>query len=110
MAAYTHNMSELVWYWPRVGTGDFGEIEYGEPEERMVRWQDTTEVVTDADGRQIVSSAIVYVDRPVAEQGKMQRGVDCPDDQPPPEAREVIRVGQSPSLDQTTVLHKAWLK
>ena len=104
-------MNERVWYYPPAGNDGFGGLNYGDPEERMCRWQDQIKLVRDAQGREVTSAAVVYVNSPVQAEGLLVRNLgDYPEPTPPETARRIIITGESPSLDQTRALHKAWME
>ena len=111
MTPWTRNMNERVWYYPPVGNDGFGALVYGAPEERLCRWQDQMKLVRDAQGRESMSAATVYVYSPVVAEGLMFRSSDdYPDGVPPEGSRRIIATCESPSLDQTRVLHKVFLE
>ncbi|HLU47608.1 MAG TPA: hypothetical protein VK116_05975, partial [Planctomycetota bacterium] len=62
----------------------------------------------DAQGRETVSNAVVYVDRPLAMAGRIFRGISA-EPHPPRLAKEIRDIGDSPSLDGELVLHKVLL-
>lgn len=106
--SYTHNMRERVTYWPVSGTDTFDSPLFGMPEPRMARWQDVAVLFRDAEGREVVSQAVVYVDREVKLGGYLFRGVSAAGT-PPDGAFEIRQTGKSPNLTQTVTLHKAML-
>lgn len=107
-AYYDHNMRESVTFWPKAANDGFGGLTYGDPRVILARWQDSVEVVTDAQGRQVASSATVYLAEDIEEEGLILRGESY--DDPPADVQEIIAVARSPSLDQQYTLIKAYLK
>ena len=117
MAAYTSGMVQYATYWaPGVNDG-FGGVAYGAPVAIMCRWQDDAALVRSAQGQEVTSSAIVYVDRALLPEGYLALGdhtseVDSDGMLDPLEvegAHKIIQVGTSPSLDASLVLNKVWL-
>ena len=47
-------------YWEYSGPDGYGGSNYEDPVEIQVRWQDSTELITDATGKEIVSNAAVW--------------------------------------------------
>lgn len=108
---WTRNMRERIWYYPPAGNDGMGGLIYGLPEERLCRWQDGTNLVRDAQGREVPSSATVYLNLAVVAEGVLLRGdVDYPEETPPTTAKRIITTQDSPSLDQTRVLYKAMVE
>lgn len=93
---YTHNMPQTATYQPPVGQNGFGDPQFGAAVDVLCRWQDKADLFRDAQGREVVSSAVVYVAQ-VVEVGGLLDG------------REIRNVALSPSLDGVTQLVKAWL-
>lgn len=62
----------------------------------------------DAQGREVVSQSIVYVNAPVVNGGKLFRGVSV-SGAPEAAALEIRQVGDSPNLTQSLSLTKAYL-
>lgn len=67
MTAYTRNMTQEATYWPPGPNDGFGGQMMGTPVLITCRWQDQAILFRDADGREVTSSAVVYVDRDLAE-------------------------------------------
>lgn len=103
--AYTENMHEALTYWPPGGNDGYGGVLYGNPIAIAGRWQDKRILFRDAQGRETVSDAVIYVDRELALAGKLFRGVSL-ELNPPALAKEIRDLQQSPSLDNELVLHK----
>lgn len=105
MAIYSRNMMQNATYFPPDGQTAFGEVQYGAAQSVLVRWQDKTDLFRDDEGRERVSSAVVYVDQEVAIGGRLGLGTmtDAAD------AKEIRNVGKTPSLRGDKDLVKAWL-
>lgn len=109
MRNYTRNMHQLATYWGPPEPDGLGDLTFPSPTSRLVRWEQKAEVVTDPQGREIVSSAVVYVDRPVELGGYMLLGDVTTADPRNTIAAEVKQVGAVPNLRGTMVLNKAWM-
>jgi len=105
MAFYTRNMTQDATYFPPNGQNTFLDLAFGASVAVKVRWQDKADLFRDAQGREVVSSAVVYVDRLVAVGGRLGLGTLTS----AASAREIRNVGQSPALQGDTTLVKAWL-
>lgn len=106
--AYTDNMTEALTYWPPAGNTGFGDVTYGNPVAIIGRWQDKRVLFRDAQGRETVSDAVVYVDRALELAGKLYRGESAALN-PVAAAKEIRDVQQSPSLEGELALHKVLL-
>jgi hypothetical protein len=111
MTAYTKNMRQTATYWPPEDNDGFGGRVLGYPRTIQCRWQDTTDLFRDAEGREAVGTAIVYPAEELQLRGYLALGdhTDVSDPKDLAEAYEVRRVQQSPSLAATEVLHKVFL-
>lgn len=107
-APYTRNMPHAATYWPRGSNDGFGGVAYGEPVAITCRWQDVAELFRDPQGREVTSSAVVYVSEECPVGGKLFLGTSL-ELSPPATAREVRQAGVSPSLGGALDLHKVWL-
>lgn len=107
-AAYSENMPETLTYWAPGGNDGYGGVSYGNPTPVAGRWQDKRILFRDAQGREVVSEAVVYVDRELELAGRLLRG-ESADLNPPAAAKEIRDVGRSPSLDGEEELHKVIL-
>jgi len=105
MPFYTRSMTQDATYFPPNGQNAFGDLSFGAAVAVKVRWQDKADLFRDAQGREVVSSAVVYVDRLVAVGGRLGLGTLSS----ATTAREIRNVGQSPALHGDTTLVKAWL-
>lgn len=101
---YARNMMQEARYYPPEGQNAFGDMSYGPGVSLMVRWQDRAELFRTVDGREAVSSAIVYCDQNVEIGGKIGLGSASVSG-----AREIRNVGRTPDLRGQVTLIKAWL-
>lgn len=95
-------------YWGAPQPDGFGGITYSDPVEISCRWDEKTKVVTDNNGKEIVSKAEVLVTQDVDEEGYLYLGtIDDLDssEQDSPEdvvgAWEIKRVDASPLFRST---------
>jgi hypothetical protein len=105
MAYYARNMTQDATYFPPDSQNAFGDLAFGSPVAVKVRWQNKADLFRDATGREVMSSAIVYVDRDVVIGGRLGLGTLTDAN----EAREIRNAGKSPSLRGDVQLVKAWL-
>lgn len=61
MSIYTRLRRQWAVYWPCTGYDDNGKPIHGDPEKIKVRWDDLTQIYTDAKGTQRASNAEVIV-------------------------------------------------
>jgi hypothetical protein len=101
---YTRNMTQQATYYPPAGQNGFGDVSYGAGVPLAVRWQDKADLFRDAQGREVVSSAIVYCSQDVAVGGKIGLGSATVG-----ESKEIRNVGRSPDLTGQVTLVKVWL-
>lgn len=110
MAPYTRHMHQTITYWSPDGIDAFGGRTFGAPLEIKGRWQDKADLFRDSDGREVVSSAVVYVDQDVELRGYLYLGSSSASNpQTVDGAREIRNIGRSPDLGATQTLHKVWL-
>lgn len=105
---YARNMTETVTYWPPGETDAFGTPTLGAPVSLSARWQDQADLFRDADGREVTSAAVVYVDQPVMVRGQVFRGESVAAT-PPEGALEIRQVAITRSLGGSEQLTKAML-
>lgn len=104
MAIYSRNMTQTATYYPPAGQNGFGDLAYGSAEPVLVRWQDKAELFRDTQAREVMSSAVVYVDQVCEIGGKIGLGSATIT-----EAREIRQLGRTPSLKGDQELVKLWL-
>ena len=105
-------MTQEATYWPPGVPDGFGGLDFSGcmPVLIMCRWQDDAVLFRDAQGREVTSSSIVYVDRDVAVRGFLVLG-DHTTELPHRVvgAFEIRQVGKSPLLSESETLYKAFL-
>lgn len=91
----------------------YGKPSFANQTEINCRWEDRQEKFVDANKREVLSRAVVYVDREVLPGEYLWLGLigDAPESDPLliPSAHEVRASGAIPSVDAGTTLRKAWL-
>ena len=110
LAPVTRPLKQDATYWPP-GAGDgFGGVAYGAAVAIKCRWQDKIELFRNAQGQEVASSAVIYIDREVQPKGIVALGdyTDLDDPLSVYGAREVGFFGASPSVNATKALYKAW--
>ena len=105
MAVYTRNMRQDATYFPPAGQNGFGDLSFGAGVPVKCRWQNKTDLFRDQQGREVMSSAVVYVAQEVAIGGRLGLGTVASAD----DALEIRNVGESPDLRNQFTLVKAWL-
>lgn len=103
----TRQLKQDASYWPPAGNDGYGGVAYGAAVAIKCRWQDVAELFRNAQGQEVTSSAVVYVDRALAIRGKLALGIIT--GTPPAAAREIRQTGSSPSVDAQRALLKVWL-
>ena len=109
-SAYTRNMTQSATYWAPGASNVYGKIAFGSPVIIKCRWQEKAELFKDAQGNQLVSSAIVYPNQALSREGYLFLGESVSTS--PREllgAFEIKQIGSSPSLGGSQELNKAWL-
>lgn len=104
MAIYTRNMTQDATYYPPAGQNGFGDLSYGAGVAIKCRWQDKADMFRDTEGREVISSAVVYPAYDCAVGGKIGLGAATV-----AEATEIRQRGSSPSLKADQELIKLWL-
>lgn len=110
VTAYTRNMNQQATYWAPLGNDGFGGLSYDAPVLVRCRWQERVTLVRNAQGKEVPSRAVVYVDRKMVPQGLLILG-DFTAANDPLElgASEILSAGSSPNLRATLELNKVWL-
>jgi hypothetical protein len=108
MLNYKRNMTQSAVYWAPGPKDGFGKITLAAGVIIACRWENKQELFRDAEGKEVLSSAIVYPEMPLAIGGYLYEGTDTTVD-PRTAGREVRAVGQSPSLSGNVRLTKVWL-
>lgn len=105
MTLYTRNMTQTATYFAPLGETAFGLQQYDTGVNVVCRWQDKTDLTKDSEGREVVSTSTVYVGTEVAVRGRLKLGADETID----DAKEIISISRSPSLDGSKELLKVML-
>jgi hypothetical protein len=103
-------MTKTATYWPPGAANLYGKIALDSPIKIKCRWQEKAELFKDAQGNQLVSSAIVYPNQVLSREGYLFLGESVstsPRDVSG--AFEIKQIGSSPSLNGSEELNTAWL-
>jgi hypothetical protein len=73
-AMIAKNCPETCVYWGNPVSDGEGGFEFDEPIEISCRWQDMQQLISDNNGEQVTSMALVYVTQDLDEQGMLYRG------------------------------------
>lgn len=107
---YTDDMNQTATYWSPGANDGLGGFSFGAPIQIACRWQNTAVLFKDTQGKDVVSSAVVYPDRPLLAAGWIFLGVSAVSNpRTVTGAQEIKQIGQSPDLDDEYVLNKVWL-
>jgi hypothetical protein len=68
-------LTEEITYWAPLTPDQFGKVAVAAPITIKCKWEDVQELFINAQGEEVRSSAMVYVDRDVVEQGWLFRGI-----------------------------------
>lgn len=110
MALYTDDMNQTATYWAPGALDAYGTPGFGSPVTLACRWQGKTDLIRTPDGREVVSSSVVYPEYELATGGWLYLGTSVAADPRLVEgAYEVLNVGHSRDLDDDLILWKAWL-
>lgn len=116
---FTRLLRQTVVYWETDSTDVFGNTSWEAGIEIKARWEEQAEDVLNADGENVVSKAVVYVDgdQDIVMDGVMFLGVksslttaQIPDPDRVANAYRIIAVRNSPELRNRRSLKKLWLK
>lgn len=107
---YTRNMRDTATYWAPGAVGIDGMPTYAAPVTVACRWQNVSVLFKDAQGRDAVSSSVVYPEIPLVIQGYLFQGVSVASDPRTVDtAREIKQHQQSPALTRDLILNKVFL-
>lgn len=110
ISPYTRNMNQQATYWAPGQNDGMGGLVYGAPVLVQCRWQDRVTMVRNAQGVEVPSRSVVYVDREMEPQGMLLKGDHTAVADPlSVRASEILSVGSSPNLRATQQLLKVWL-
>lgn len=112
MSFMQRRMNDTITYWPKAGDDGFGGSTFGKPDKIRGRWERRSELYRDGQGREVRSSAVVYVDQDVVQGGFLALGQHTHHEDPRDvaKAREIRFVAVSGSVrDPNEVLRKVML-
>lgn len=110
MKSITRGLNQKATYWAKTGKNGFNEPTFAAPVVVTCRWQDKTDLIRNTQGKEVASSAVVYVDRVLSAEGYLLLGANKNiSNVRDSDAREIIAVNSTPSLNARKVLHKVWL-
>lgn len=104
-------LNQTATYWAPGAYDAFGQPALVAPAQLACRWQSKTDLIRTPQGREVVSSAVVYPASAIVTGGWMYLGASvAADPRVLAGAYEVLNVGASPDLDDETLIsHRAWL-
>ena len=108
---YTRNMTQTATYWQPLGITASGQTTFNAPILIKCRWQNKNDVFKNTEGKDEVSSAVVYPNSQLEIRGYLALGDETANAYPldVASAFEIKNVGSSPALDGSQELIKAWL-
>lgn len=112
MSWITDNLKQTVVYWANPVPDGYGGFTFDTPVELSGRWEYRNDLFIDGKGREVRSSAVVYVSEDVAVGGWLFLGelIDLTSDWSiPNEAKEIRGFRKVPDLDAVYFERKAWL-
>lgn len=104
----TSRLTETITYWAPASNDGFGGVGYAAPVPRLARWEDKAELFRDAQGREVTSSAVVFVDADVENAGHLYRGVSA-SASPITGSKEIRAVGKIDNLTGFKRVLQVWL-
>jgi hypothetical protein len=108
MSIATRNLKQTATLWTAGATDVYGNRTWSAPVPIPCRWEDVQEKVLDFQGNEIISKAIVYVDRDLSNNDYIGLGVYS-DLTPPAAAKEVRNFSKIPNLAATQYVRKVIL-
>lgn len=110
------NLNQTAVYWGSPVPDGYGGRTYDDPVEIPCRWVNTTEVITDGKGNEIVCRAEVQVSQDLDEQGTLYLGtledLDSDEEADPTKilgAYRIKRFDKTPTIKGTSFYRKAYL-
>jgi len=98
MGFNTDNYHQVVTYWTATGRDAYGNQGFGTPVTTKARWEQRTFLVRDASGREVASSARVWIDETLSEEDFLFLGTSVAAT-PPEAARQVLARQLIPDVD-----------
>lgn len=115
MSLITRMRKQKAVYWGSPTPDGTGDYTFATAVEIDCRWEDTQKLIRDSQGKEIVATAKVYVDRDVVVGGFLKLGtlVSLASDHTNPRliegAQEIRSFGKLPNFKVTEYLRTAWL-
>jgi len=112
---FSRLLRQTITYWEPDSTDVYGNTSWDAGVEIKARWEEKTENVLNADGENVASRAVVYVDgdQSIEVDGRMFLGVKSEltaAQIPDPDSYRIIMVANSPDLRDRRSIKKIWLK
>lgn len=105
---YSRKMYQTATYWAPGGRTVTGQATFLAPVNISCRWEDKQTLIKNKEGKDVVSDATVYTDRPLAIEGYLKLGVSVETD-PRSVAREIQAVGKTVNVRARKRLNKVLL-
>lgn len=110
------NLNQTCVYWGTPVDNGYGGFTYADPVELSCRWDDTTEIIKDAKGEEVVSNAKVQVSQDVDENGLMFLGdlddLDSSEEEDPTtvaNAYKILKFDSIPTIKGSRFFRLAYL-
>jgi hypothetical protein len=104
------SLRETITYWAPSGETQFGGKSFAAPVTVKCHWEDHNEYYNDEAGREFLSKARIFCDRPVSALGYLYRGTSTAVDPTTLSGAEEIRVTSSiPDIASLRKLHTAYV-
>lgn len=106
----TDLMKQTATYWPPGTPDGSGAYSFSSPSSISCRWENKQDRFTDAQGRQLISAAIVYPDQLLQNQGWLYLGTSTESDPHDVSgAYEIKAFSSIPDMSGQYIQYKAWL-
>ncbi len=112
MGVATRHLEEEITHWPVTGSDGFGGFTFGAPALLEGRWEQKSELFVNFDLEEVLSMAVVYVDKDVDEGDFLGRGDQTAEADPTASSATGFRIrnfASIPDLHNLDVLRKVWL-
>jgi len=105
-----NKLNQDITYWSPGEPDGFGGTTYGTPVLLSGRWEGQNELFVDAEGNEVRSQAVIYLDQSVALSGYLAKGEHTGSDPTTVSgAKEIRSVKETPNVDATQTVYKVWL-
>ena len=106
----TANLRQVITYWGNPVISGWGGSTFDAPVAITGRWEDRQELFRDAEGQEVLSHAVVYVDQDVDIKGYLYLGTSVVTNPANVDgAREIRSFRKVPNLKATAFARKVWL-